>query len=209
MRGALPGLLRAAAAAVAIALVATCARPPEPPAGLPPGGTPTPALTTPASPVPSGPGPAPGGDSRPCPTATGGEGGHAFLVAVRVGTHAGHDRITFELDPVRGGAPSYEAAGASPPFTKDPSDIPMEVEGQSFLRLVFHGATGVDLSGETYRLTYTGPEEIRPALPVLVEAEREGDFEATLSWVLGLSRPSCPRVSLLGSPLRIVVDLPH
>jgi len=42
---------------------------------------------------------------------------------------------------------------------------------------------------------------------VLKEARRLGDFEGTLSWGLGLARPSCIRAFALTAPGRLVVDI--
>ncbi len=56
---------------------------------------------------------------------------------------------------------------------------------------------------------YDGPDRLRPGFDVLVEAARAGDFEATLSWYLGLSRRACWSVRELHDPDRVVIDLPH
>jgi hypothetical protein len=38
---------------------------------------------------------------------------------------------------------------------------------------------------------------------------QSGDFEATLSWIMGLSRPTCWRVQELHNPDRLVIDFHH
>lgn len=150
-------------------------------------------------------------EEGPCPRETGGETNFVHLTGVRVGTHEGYDRITFEFRHVDGASavPSYEIEEVGPPFTRDPSDQPMEVAGESHFRIIFHGATGHDLSGETVTDTYGGPREFTPGFEVLVEAEEQGDFEATLSWIIGASRQSCWKTTELAEPLRLVIDLPH
>lgn len=145
-------------------------------------------------------------------TAGGTEGVLMYLTDVRVGTHPGLDRITFEFTPPDDGEaalPKYELSPVQPPFTYDPSDNPMEVEGETFLHVVFHGATGVKLGGERAEETYSGPREMKPDHPSLVEAELQSDFEATLQWMLGLSEGTCWGVDELTDPTRLAIDLPH
>lgn len=154
-------------------------------------------------------GPSPGTEA--CP-AQGGIETHSYLTDVRVAAQDGFDRVVFQFQPAKDvppGIPKYALTEVSPPFTADPSDQPLEVEGSEFFQIIFHGGTGVDFSGEDYRLTYTGPKEIKPDLDVVAELQEQGDFEATLSWILGLQRPSCPTVKTFKDPLRLVIDLPH
>jgi hypothetical protein len=181
------------AAALAVLLAAACA----------------PASTPTATPTPS---PTPTAATTACPSATGGEATFVHLTDVRVGTHAGFDRVTFEFVPSSDAPPAiptYQLDAASPPFVEDGSGNPIELEGSHFARLIFHGASGAKLSGETVMLTYQGPKEIKPGFTVLTEVQETGDFEATLSWALGLSRSSCWKVVELSDPLRVVIDLPH
>lgn len=160
------------------------------------GATPTPIT----SPTPS---------PEPCePTRTGGQPTQAFLKDVRVGTHEGYDRVTFEFEAATG-VPRFQLDPAAPPFTKDPSDEPMKVDGSKFARIIFHGGSGVDIGTAGFRETYTGPNEFKPAHPVLLEAEEQGDYEATLSWLFGFSRDSCWKVSEMTDPLRAVIDFAH
>lgn len=152
-----------------------------------------------------------------CSPATGGGDYLAQLTDVRVGTHEGYDRVTFEFappenGPVAFGVPRYQMSRLTPPITEDASGRSVAVEGQHHAGIVFHGGTGVDMTTSDpkgYKLTYTGPREIRPGFGVLAEAQQTGDFEATLSWVFGMNRASCWRVFQLQDPVRVVVDLLH
>jgi hypothetical protein len=65
-------------------------------------------------------------------------------------------------------------------------------------------ASGVDLSGDSPRETYTGPNRLRVDRAI-VEVVRTGDFEANLTWVLGLRSELPYRVETAGSTLSIVV----
>jgi hypothetical protein len=161
----------------------------------------------------SSPTPAPAPPAKACRRATGGEEGvYTNLVAVRIGTHDGYDRITFEFRPPspnpggKGGIPRYEIATAKPPHYEDPSGRELDVNGNAFARIVFHGAAGYDFDG---RPTYTGPRTVRAGFPVLVEAVEAGDFEATLSWILGLRQQACWKVRELHNPDRVAIDMPH
>ncbi len=78
-----------------------------------------------------------------CGNVSGGKaGGLAHLVDVRLGSHAGYDRMTFVFEPAsvptpdggrippQSGTPRYEVGTATPPpFVEDPSDRPMTVSG--------------------------------------------------------------------------------
>lgn len=151
--------------------------------------------------------------SKACAPTTGGEDGvYTNLVAVRIGTHEGYDRITFEFrapNPNPGGKsgiPRYEIRTAKPPHYEDASGMPLEVNGRLFARIVFHGAAGYDFDG---RPTYTGPRTVRAGFEVLTEAVRAGDFEATLSWVLGFRHQACWRVREFHNPDRVAIDVLH
>jgi hypothetical protein len=148
-----------------------------------------------------------------CKPQTGGdEGVFTNLTDGRVGAHDGFDRIVFEFEEPtpnpggKGGIPSYEIRQAKPPFTEDPSGLPMDVYGDAYVRLVLHGATGADLDGNP---TYTGPGTLTPGFGTLAQAVEGGDFEATLTWVLGLSRATCWQVQELHNPDRLVIDFHH
>jgi hypothetical protein len=182
---------------------------PQEPSAQPVAETPAPVETEPEEPIPP---PTPPPTPRTCTPETGGESGvYTNLLDVRVGSHAGYDRITFEFRAPRpnpggkAGIPRYQIRAARPPFTHDGSGEPLAVSGNAFVDLVFHGATGVDLE---YQPTYHGPAVLRPRFDILREAVRSGDFEATLGWVLGLERQTCWDVLELHDPDRVVIDLP-
>jgi hypothetical protein len=157
--------------------------------------------------------PIPPPEPRTCSPETGGQDGvYTNLVDVRIGSHPGYDRITFEFRAPKpnpggkAGIPRYEIRTARPPFTQDGSGEPLAVSGNAFVDLVFHGATGYDF--ENYEPTYDGPAVLRAGFDILREAVRSGDFEATLGWVLGLERQTCWDVFELRNPDRVVIDLP-
>jgi hypothetical protein len=118
----------------------------------------------------------------------------------------GYDRIVFEFQGP--GIPQVTLRAGTPPFTFDPSGLPMPVRGRTFLVLVLHGATGITPDG---RVTYSGPTDFQPVFQTLIEFKQAGDFEAVSEWVAGLSIPTnaCQRVFVLKGPTRLVIDLQH
>jgi hypothetical protein len=148
-----------------------------------------------------------------CAPQTGGEEGvYTNLTDVRVGAHNGFDRIVFEFQAPspnpggKAGIPHYEIRTAKPPFSEDPSDRPIDVAGDAFARIVFQGASGYDFDGNA---TYDGPRRLTPGFGTLAEVVEGGDFEATLTWLLGLSRPTCWQIQELHNPDRVVIDFHH
>lgn len=170
------------------------------------GGDSAPAAPTAARPVPSPTGMPPFEGTRgpvakqvPSPRI-------AFLTDVRTGRHdEGFDRVTFQFD---GGSTGYRIEYVQSPITEDPSDLPVNIEGNAFLRVVFFSATGVDISGPTPRFTCCA-SDITTGLPSLADLKQTGDFEATLSWVLGLSEEVNFRVEEFQNPYRIYIDVLH
>ena len=51
--------------------------------------------------------------------------------------------------------------------------------------------------------------ERTPSLPVLSELELTCDFEAVVTWVLGVGSPNRYQVREMNSPPRLVVDVRH
>jgi hypothetical protein len=167
-----------------------------------PAQTPSPAATASPSPQPE---PTPSlepsfeGGSGP-QTATGAQG--ALLVQVRYGRHADFDRAVFQFEE---GRPGYRIAYAQPPILGEFSGLPIEIAGEAFLRVNFAAAA----HDEDGLPTYLGPRELKPGLPALLEAVETGDFENSLTWVLGLSGAGGFRVFALDEPFRVVVDVGH
>ncbi len=116
---------------------------------------------------------------------------------VRVGTHVGYDRIVVEFAGT--GTPGFDLATASPPFKADPSDLPLTVAGTDFLKLTFVYATAAG--------TWSGASTFSPGYRKLESVVAGGDFEGHFTWFVGLTGPACYKVSVLGGPTRIVIDL--
>lgn len=122
--------------------------------------------------------------------------GIAVLERVSVGRHPGFDRVVFRF---RAGTSAWSARYV-PRVVRDGSGKPVRLAGRAFLHVVFRSAH-VD------RRTAGGPEIVRtPRFPTLVQLKEAGDFEAVVSFGLGLRRRVGFRVFRLGSPSRIVID---
>ncbi|HEY7524355.1 MAG TPA: hypothetical protein VH720_11960 [Candidatus Limnocylindrales bacterium] len=132
----------------------------------------------------------------------------AQITDVRVGRHGsgptGYDRIVFEFQ--GSGIPEFRLRVGRPPFTFDPSGLPMPVRGQAFLVMVLRGGTGITPDG---RETYSGPTTFTPLFPRLRQLRQAGDFEAVSEWVAGLGGAACYRLEVYTKPTRIVLDLQH
>jgi hypothetical protein len=71
-------------------------------------------------------------------------------------------------------------------------------------------ASGFDLNTGEGVMVYKGPRRLEGSAAgtsVVQELVRTGDFEAVLTWAIGLSDKLDFRVSTATSPLRLIVDL--
>lgn len=133
--------------------------------------------------------------------------GRALLVAVRTSTNPGFDRIVFEFE--GGEAPGYAVQYGQRPVQEDGSGNPVTVRGDAVLEMRMEHASGADLSGGTFRQTYTGPKQLAVNGPAIVDVARAGDFEGVLRWVAGTTGKLPFKVQALTNPTRIVVDVAH
>jgi hypothetical protein len=117
---------------------------------------------------------------------------------VRPGTHAGYDRLTIEF------------------MTGHPTDILVSqqgdatfTQGASGQRIILTGRAGilVTVQGADEHTDYSGPIDFKTGYPVLLEARQVQDFEGTVQWGLGLSKPACYRAFFLTNPTRLVIDI--
>ena len=127
----------------------------------------------------------------------------AQIKDLRVGAHGTYDRIVFTFET---GTPEYMIEKAAPPLTQDPSGLPMQVQGSSYLRIALHGGTvQLPAGGQSYG----GATSFTPHFANLVDLQSAGDFEAVASWYAGVNADACVRVFTLKAPDRLVIDLQH
>ena len=108
--------------------------------------------------------------------------GVPVLTAIRTGRHGSYERLTLQFTSSFGEAD----VGYVPVVHADPSDQVVPLQGSSFLRVVVHGA--VAHWSATPITAYTGPSTVTPGYPTLKQVSIAGDFEAVLSFGIGLDR---------------------
>jgi hypothetical protein len=126
----------------------------------------------------------------------------ALLRAVRAAHQSGFDRVVFEFE---GALPGYSVSYVQKPVTEDGSGKPVDVAGDAVLQVRMDPASGADLSGGNVRQTYTGPTRIKPTTSAVTEVVRTGDFEAVLTWAIGVKVHPGFRVNTSGSKLIIEI----
>lgn len=122
------------------------------------------------------------------------------LVDVRAAHQPGLDRLVFEF---RGRAPARRDVRYVSRLVADGSGQPVNVVGDALLQVRFSQADGHDHHGQ---VTY-GPLRRTYALPGVIQVVNAGDFEATLTFGVGLARRVPFRVYTLTRPSRVVVDI--
>jgi hypothetical protein len=129
-----------------------------------------------------------------------------LLERVAVGRHEGYDRVVLQF---RNTLPGYRVQYVEPPLREDGSGNRVELAGNAFVLVRLEPASGFDLSVPEGELVYEGPRRIAGSgagTPIVREVVRTGDFEAVLSWAVGLEDRVDFRVLRLDGPPRLVVD---
>ena len=130
------------------------------------------------------------------------EGYPTLLTAVRAAKHELFDRTVFEFAE---GIPGYHLEYVDHPVRDCGAGETRVIAGDAWLEVRLYPANAHTEAGKP-----TIPErELLPKLPVVLEIERTCDFEAVVTWVLGVSSPNRYRVLELASPARLVVDILH
>lgn len=130
----------------------------------------------------------------------------AYLTDVRLAGHDGFDRFVLELD--GGEPPAHRIGYVDPPIRQDGSGRPVEVDGGAVLEVRLTPATGVDLTSAEPVETYPGPDSVEaPYVDVVTEAVAVSDFEAQLTWAIGVDERRPFAVAFFEDPLRLVVDV--
>jgi hypothetical protein len=122
------------------------------------------------------------------------------LVDVRAGRHAGFDRVVFEF---RGAVPATRHVRYVDQLVQDGSGEPVSVAGGADLEVVFEGANAHDERGSPT----VSPRRFSPGFTALQEVAQVGDFEAVVTYGLGVDRRRPFTVSTLSNPSRLVVDI--
>ena len=127
------------------------------------------------------------------------------FVKVEVESEGGIDRVRFifrETRPDQPDVPPAYIVRYVDQLLSDGEGAPVDVAGEVFVAVSFQ-AIGVDLTQETPVEVYTGPKEFTPGFPTVLEVEQTGDFEAVVSWGIGLAREACVAVTAEGGSLTL------
>jgi hypothetical protein len=126
---------------------------------------------------------------------------NATLVAIRAAHHPEatpkYDRVVFEFgDPIPLLRIEYvdELIG-------DGSGLPVPVAGQAILCVQFMAARAHDDDGQI-----TAPDRMKLKLPLVKEIVCSGDFEAVVTYGIGLVRKAETRILTLSDAQRLVID---
>jgi len=187
--------------AVLILLATACGPDLTPNANVSPDGPSSNIASAPRiSPPPVTP-PSPPGTNLPafaCADAAGGKTGVANVITARTSEQAGYDRFVLQFDGI---VPTFAVKRQPKPvFTMGASGESVTLSGTAGVLVTVHSATG--------NTTFTGSTDlIHSDYAVIKEARQVQDYEGTVAWGLGISKPTCMRVFTLTDPARLVVDL--
>jgi hypothetical protein len=121
------------------------------------------------------------------------------LTDVRAGRHTGFDRVVFEFS----GAVPEHRVGYVDQLVQDGSGKPVSVAGTADLEVVFHGANAHEDDGTPT----ISPRRFSTGLPAVKEIAQIGDFEAVVTYGIGIDRRRPLKVSILSNPSRLVIDV--
>jgi hypothetical protein len=129
--------------------------------------------------------------------------GVVTLQAVRSGRHDGFDRVVFEFD--GDFVPGYHIEYIDRPVRACGSGHVVELPGDAWLEIRMPTVRAHTEAGEA---TIQNRQR-RPNLPVVKGLALTCDFEAVVTWALGVSTPNPYRVVELADPPRIALDVRH
>jgi hypothetical protein len=150
------------------------------------------------------------GGSRMEPRSGHGPVDTAYLTSVDLHATSCGDRIVFSFRDDGAGAPgfriSYEPASTA--LVEDGSGAHVAASGPAFLVLRLHPAATAAVSGGDLRFTYKGPRRLdTDGTRFVRDVVKSGDFEAMVSWVIGLPEERPFTVSSASSPPRLILDV--
>src|SRR5215211_7464143 len=121
------------------------------------------------------------------------------LTDVRAGGHTGFDRVVFEFS----GAVPEHRVGYVDQLVQDGSGQPVAVAGAADLEVVFRGANAHRQDGSPT----ISPRRFPTGLTAVKEVAQIGDFEAVVTYGIGVDRKRPLKVSTLSNPSRLVIDV--
>lgn len=144
-------------------------------------------LCAPAPPVPA------------TPVVSPATGSSHLLTQVSIAHDTCVDTVTFAFTSKSTDPPTYRVVYSNGPFSEDGSGAPVAVSGHAFIVVQFNPAYGYDY--EKGVPTYTGPKHVTATgTHHVVEVAETGDFEATVTWVIGLDTKRPFSIAATGIP---------
>ena len=126
------------------------------------------------------------------------------ITAIRAAYHPEatprYDRVVFQFD---GPVPLIEV-GYVKQLIGGGSGLPVPIQGNAIVQVTMRAAQAHDDQGRV-----TAPTRIAYRLPIVKEVAVSSDFEAVLSYGIGLTSKSELRVMTLSDPSRVVIDVIH
>jgi hypothetical protein len=122
----------------------------------------------------------------------------ALIDAVRIGTHAGYDRLTIEFKAGQPGSIQVRPQTGTT-FVTDPKGDQVKLAGQDGIMVVIQSADS--------HTAYNGSTDIKTGFGDLLEVRKIGEFEGAVLWAMGLSKPACFHADMLSNPTRLVIDI--
>jgi len=122
------------------------------------------------------------------------------LVQISAAHHPGYDRLVFQFS---GGLPAQRSVRYVSAIIADGSGLPVSVVGSALLQVRFSAANGHDAHGHG---TYGAARRTFP-LPGIIQVVNAGDFEAVLSFGVGVARAEPVHMFTLTGPSRVVIDV--
>jgi Putative peptidoglycan binding domain len=128
--------------------------------------------------------------------------GQALLVGVRAGRNKDFDRLVFDFQgPVPGVQVQYV-----PELVQDGSGHPVPLRGRAVVEIVMRPAAAHRGDGTP---TLPGPLPDLTGFAAFRQIADAGDFEAVLTWGIGVAARTGLRSTTLTGPSRVAVDVVH
>jgi hypothetical protein len=123
------------------------------------------------------------------------------LVALRAAHHPEmfptYDRVVFEFADT---LPQFRIEYVSE-LISDGSGLPVPIGGRSILLVQFTPAQAHSNTGQA-----TAAARMKPKLPIVKEIVCSGDFEAVVTYGIGLAKKAYTRILTMDNPYRLVID---
>lgn len=127
---------------------------------------------------------------------------HPRLVAVRAAEHPGFDRVVFQFS--GGPIPARRQVRYVPRLIQDGSGATIPIAGRAILQVTLMFVDAHDASGRP-----TAPASLVLPFKNVIAVKRAGDFEAVVTYGIGVAQRRPVTTRVLTSPTRFVVDIPN